>query len=162
MIRSDMSRRSILALGGAALLTVRLPGRAHAQTGTAGAISVMKDANCGCCADWVDILRANGFDVDVTNVDPVTLRQYKIDSGLPAGVISCHTATVQGYVVEGHVPVADIRRLLDERPDAIGLAVPGMPYGSPGMGPETERDAYDVLLIKADGTTEIFSRYASA
>ena len=75
---------------------------------------------------------------------------------------SCHTADVEGYVIEGHVPVADIRRLLDERPDAIGLAVPGMPYGSPGMGPESHREAYDVFLIRRDGTTEVFTSYAAA
>ena len=75
---------------------------------------------------------------------------------------SCHTGRIDGYMIEGHVPVADIRRLLDERPDAVGIAVPGMPYGSPGMGPESERDAYDVFLIRRDGSTEVFSSYAAA
>ena len=75
---------------------------------------------------------------------------------------SCHTARVGGYIIEGHVPAADIRRLLDERRDAVGLAVPGMPYGSPGMGPETEREAYDVFLIRSDGSTEVFTSYAAA
>jgi len=77
-------------------------------------------------------------------------------------MISCHTGKVAGYMLEGHVPPADIRRLLAERPDAIGLAVPGMPYGSPGMGPEKEREAYDVFLIRHDGTTEMFTRYEAA
>ena len=75
---------------------------------------------------------------------------------------SCHTGEIEGYIVEGHVPVADIRKLLDERPDAVGLAVPGMPYGSPGMGPEDAREAYDVFLIRRDGSTEVFSRYKAA
>ena len=75
-------------------------------------------------------------------------------------MVSCHTALIDGYVIEGHVPAADIRRLLEERPDAVGLAVPGMPDGSPGMGPEDDREAYDVFLIRKDGSTEVFSSYA--
>nr|WP_254696041.1 DUF411 domain-containing protein [Palleronia sp. THAF1] len=140
-------------------MTAWLPVRAMAQTTT---VHVMKDPSCGCCADWIEILRAEGFTVEVTNADHATLRQHKIDSGLPAGMTSCHTATVDRYVVEGHVPVADIRTLLVDRPDAIGLTVPGMPYGSPGMGPESQRDAYDVHLILPDGTTEVFNSYAAA
>jgi hypothetical protein len=77
-------------------------------------------------------------------------------------MISCHTGRVDGYMIEGHVPAADIRRLLDERPNAVGLAVPGMPYGSPGMGPETEREAYEVFLILRDGSTKVFSTYPAA
>jgi hypothetical protein len=77
-------------------------------------------------------------------------------------MVSCHTGAIEGYMVEGHVPVADIRRLLGERPRAIGLAVPGMPYGSPGMGPESRRDAYDVHLLLPNGATEVFTRYDSA
>ena len=77
-------------------------------------------------------------------------------------MVSCHTGRVDGYMIEGHVPAADIRRLLVERPDAVGLAVPGMPYGSPGMGPESEREAYDVFLIQRDGSIEVFSRYTAA
>jgi hypothetical protein len=88
--------------------------------------------------------------------------RYKMDNGIPREMISCHTGSVEGYMIEGHVPPADIRRLLAERPDAVGLAVPGMPYGSPGMGPESEREAYDVFLIRRDGTTEIFTSYAAA
>ena len=75
---------------------------------------------------------------------------------------SCHTARIGGYMLEGHVPVADIRRLLEDRPDAIGLAVPGMPYGSPGMGPESEREAYDVVLIRKNGTSEVFAHHPAA
>ena len=75
---------------------------------------------------------------------------------------SCHTAFVDGYVIEGHVPAADIRRLLSERPDAVGLVVPGMPYGSPGMGPEDNREAYDVFLINDDGSTEVFTSYSES
>ena len=90
------------------------------------------------------------------------LARYKLDNGIPQELVSCHTGRIAGYMIEGHVPPADIRRLLEERPDAIGLAVPGMPYGSPGMGPETEREAYEVFLIRHDGTTEPFSSYPAA
>ena len=87
---------------------------------------------------------------------------YKLENGIPADMISCHTGKIAGYMVEGHVPTADIRRLLAERPHAIGLAVPEMPYGSPGMGSEDAREAYDVFLIRRDGSTEVFSRYEAA
>jgi hypothetical protein len=78
------------------------------------------------------------------------------------GQVSCHTAQVDGYVIEGHVPADDMKRLLAERPNAIGLTVPDMPFGSPGMGPESEREAYDVLLIARDGSTSVFARYEKA
>ena len=87
------------------------------------------------------------------------LMTYKSEVGVPQSMISCHTGMIDGYVLEGHVPAADIRRLLIERPDAIGLAVPGMPYGSPGMGSEEEREAYEVMLIARDGSGTVFSRY---
>ena len=80
----------------------------------------------------------------------------------PQEMISCHTGRIEGYMIEGHVPVADIRRLLEERPDAVGLAVPGMPYGSPGMGPESEREAYEVFLIRRDGSNEVYASYSAA
>jgi hypothetical protein len=125
------SRRLAFLLAPLALLAC---AQATAQT-----IDVIKSPYCGCCAQWVEHLRANGFTVRVTDVedlDPVA-RQH----GVPDELRSCHTATVGGYVIEGHVPAADIRRLLDERPQATGLAVPGMPIGSPGM--EQGRSAAD-------------------
>lgn len=90
------------------------------------------------------------------------LELYRREMGVPADLASCHTGTVDGYVLEGHVPAADIRRLLAERPEAVGLAVPGMRHGSPGMGPEEEREAYDVFLIGRDGKSSTFTRYAAA
>jgi hypothetical protein len=126
------------------------------------AIHVVKDRNCGCCSAWIDILLAEGFAVTTEDSLGTLLMRYKFDNGIPQNMISCHTGRIAGYMIEGHVPPADIRRLLVERPDAIGLAVPGMPYGSPGMGPESERDAYDVFLIRRDGTTEVFTRYDAA
>lgn len=126
------------------------------------AIRVLRDPDCGCCGAWVDIVAQAGFDVTVEMTDPATLQDHKAANGITPALASCHTAHVEGYVIEGHVPVADITRLLAERPDAIGLTVPGMPYGSPGMGPEAEREAYVVLLIRRDGSTAVFSSYDAA
>ncbi|NUH64194.1 DUF411 domain-containing protein [Sulfitobacter sp. S0837] len=125
-------------------------------------IHVMKDPNCGCCSAWIEILEQEGFAVTTENSLGTLLIKYKQDSGIPQNMASCHTAKIDGYMIEGHVPPADIHKLLAMRPDAIGLAVPGMPYGSPGMGPEAERDAYDVYLIARDGSTEVFTSYKAA
>lgn len=122
-------------------------------------VQVWKDPNCGCCQLWVAHLQAHGFKVDVRDVGNNAARKRL---GMPEKLGSCHTATVGAYVVEGHVPAADILRLLKERPVALGLAVPGMPIGSPGMdGPEYKgrKDAYDVLLVQKDGSTKSFQRY---
>lgn len=119
-------------------------------------ITVYKSPTCGCCKKWVSHLEANGFTVkaeDVRNVEPL-----KNQLGLAPNQRSCHTALVGGYLVEGHVPASDIRRLLKEKPQAKGLAVPGMPIGSPGMEQGSRKDPYNVLLIRKDGGTRIFSR----
>ena len=137
------------------------PLRALAQDAEP-AIHVMKDPNCGCCSAWIDILENDGFAVTTENSMGMLLARYKLDNGIPQEMVSCHTGRIAGYMIEGHVPLADIRRLLAERPDAIGLAVPGMPYGSPGMGPEAECVAYEVFLIRCDGATEVFSSYGAA
>ena len=154
----QISRRSLLV--GAASLAGLAPVASLAQT--APAIHVVKDANCGCCEAWVEILRAEGFEVTTENSFGTLLMQHKMQVGVPQEMISCHTAEVEGYFLEGHVPPADVRKFLSERPDAFGLAVPGMPYGSPGMGPEESREAYDVFLIRRDGSTEIFTSYDAA
>lgn len=125
-------------------------------------IHVVKGRGCECCEAWVIYLREQGFTVtDEVSMGTLLIR-YKMDQGVSAKAFSCHTGTVDGYVLEGHVPAADIRRLLAERPDAFGLAVPDMPYGSPGMGSEDSRDAFDVLLIKRDGSLGVFTSYPSA
>jgi len=153
-----ISRRNLLAAGGALVLAVAAaPLRAGKPK-----LHVLKDPDCGCCTAWVDTLRAAGLDATVEVVDPARLERFKRKGGIPAELSSCHTAQVGGYLIEGHVPARDILRLLDERPDAIALTVPGMPWGSPGMGPESEREAYDVLLIRRDGGTEVFAHYAAA
>lgn len=98
--------------------------------------------------------------MEAENLPMATLVQYKIENGIGPEMTSCHTAKVAGYMIEGHVPVEDIEQLVREKPDAVGLAVPGMPMGSPGNGYDGDsRDAYDVFLVKADGTTEVFASY---
>ncbi|TFL19469.1 DUF411 domain-containing protein [Jannaschia formosa] len=154
----NFTRRSFLS--GAASLAVLAPQLGVAQTSLG--IHVLKDPNCGCCEAWVRILQAEGFEVTTETSFGTLLIRHKLDNGIPQEMISCHTGEIDGYFIEGHVPPADIRRLLSERPDAVGLAVPGMPYGSPGMGPEESREAYDVFLIRRDGRTEVFTRYEAA
>lgn len=136
------------------------PFAAFAQSSVA--IHVLRDPGCGCCGAWIEILRKEGFHVTEERSFNSMLVRYKMDKGIPPKMMSCHTGEIEGYVIEGHVPAPDIRRLLAERPDAVGLAVPGMPYGSPGMGPEDEREAYEVFLIRRDGRTEVFTKYDAA
>ena len=156
LTRPHLTRRAALALGAAALV----PRLALAQTGPA--IHVVKDPGCPCCGDWIAVLQAEGFAVTVEVMEAEALQGFKQQSGIPQALASCHTARVGDYMIEGHVPPADIRRLLAEGPQAVGLAVPGMPWGSPGMGPEAEREAYEVLLIASDGTSTVFARYEAA
>ncbi len=158
MISTTVSRRGFLIGGAAVVATMATPSPALANP----RLDVAKDPNCGCCSAWVAILEADGFDVAVETLAPADLAQLKRRSGVPQAMMSCHTGRIEGYVIEGHVPAADIRRLLETRPDAIGLSVPGMPLGSPGMGPEEAREAYQVFLIKRDGSTDVFASYAAA
>lgn len=124
-------------------------------------IPVMKTSGCGCCLAWMEHLEENGFAPEGENMFAGLLVRYKLDNGVPPRMISCHTAKVGGYVIEGHVPADDIRRLLEQRPDVVGLAVPGMPVGSPGMDFGSSGEAYDVFVINRDGSTEVFSSYAA-
>ena len=116
-------------------------------------IQVYKTPTCGCCTKWIDSLRAAGFTVEATDMPDLTA--LKAVNGVPAKLSSCHTAIVSGYVVEGHVPAADLKRLLRERPSVAGLSVPGMPSGSPGMEhPDPSRhEAYDVLAFGPEGVS---------
>jgi hypothetical protein len=122
-------------------------------------LTVAKTPACGCCGAWVDHMRAEGFAAEVRDVDQGTLTTIKRRLGIGPAHASCHTATVGGYVIEGHVPAEDVRRLLAEQPDAVGLAVPGMPIGSPGMEMGDEREPYDTLLVRRDGSAEVFARH---
>ena len=120
-------------------------------------ITVWKTPNCGCCKEWVAHLRTSGFEVATHDVkDTATVRQRL---GLPVKFASCHTAQLGAYVLEGHVPAQEIRRLMREKPKAVGLSVPGMPVGSPGMETDGSRDAYDVLLVLADGSSRVYQSY---
>lgn len=142
----------------AALALAALPARA-VRAESPVPVTVWKDPSCGCCNDWIAHLEAHGFAVTAHDEGNAGRRA---ELGLPARYGSCHTALVDGYVVEGHVPAADIRRLLAERPEALGLAVPGMPIGSPGMDAPAyggRRDAYAVLLVDRLGGHRVFSAY---
>jgi hypothetical protein len=122
------------------------------------AIKVYKDPFCGCCGAWIEHIKANGFAPEVDSSRDLTFVHKEL--GVPDEVTSCHVGTIDGYFIEGHVPAADIKRLLLERLDARGLAVPGMPIGSPGMEVEGQPpEAYDVLLVAKDGTTTVFAHH---
>ena len=128
-----------------------------AQRGAA--VRVYKDPTCGCCALWVEHLKKAGFAATVTDVGDMT--SIKAKHGVPAKVRSCHTALVDGYVLEGHVPAEDVQRLLKQRPAVVGIGVPGMPIGSPGMEVVGMRpQAYDVLSFDKSGGTKVFASHA--
>lgn len=145
-----MHRRTVLKTLSACLIGLNIAATSHAAAPT---INVYKTANCGCCKEWVKHLQENGFTVIATDVDDPS--QYRTKFGVPDALGSCHTGIVDGYALEGHVPAADIKRLLADKPRARGLAVPGMPLGSPGM--EGARfDPYDVMLILPDGGHRVY------
>ena len=120
-------------------------------------VVVYKLATCGCCQTWSEHMQAAGFPVETR--DTQDLDAIKTEAGVPFGQGSCHTAKVGDYFVEGHVPADDVKRLLAERPDALGLTVPGMPIGSPGMEQGDTREPYDVLLVAKDGSTTVFAHH---
>ncbi|GGY85802.1 DUF411 domain-containing protein [Marinobacter zhanjiangensis] len=120
-------------------------------------MKVYKSPSCGCCGDWVDHMEENGFEVDVTDTN--NMNQVKMDAGLNPQLASCHTAFVGDYVIEGHVPAADVRRLMEEQPNAHGLSAPGMPMGSPGMDIGDRKDHYQVLLFNEAGQTRVFAEH---
>jgi len=169
--RPSISRRDVLltmaSAAAAPLLSSLLASRAMAQPAKAAPkasakpvapikdIVVYKDPSCGCCGDWVKHMRANGFTVtvhDTTDMDTV-----KLSMGVPAALASCHTGRIGKYSIEGHVPADLITRLMAEQPVARGLAVPGMPNGSPGMEQGGKKDKYDVLLFDAAGKTRVYA-----
>ena len=153
-----MQRRSLIrALAAAGATALALPLLAHAARPPL--VEVWKDPSCGCCKDWIAHMQSSGFAVKVNETGNSAARARL---GLPQKFGSCHTALVDGYVVEGHVPASDVKRLLKERPKALGLAAPGMPVGAPGMdGPAYggHKTPYDVLLVQADGNTRIYSQH---
>lgn len=120
-------------------------------------VEVWKSPTCSCCSKWVEHLKANGFKVEVHNEGQMNPLKTKL--GIPQGLASCHTARVDGYLVEGHVPASDIKRLLAERPNGRGLAVPGMPIGSPGMEQGDRKDLFDVVLFGDADQRQVFSKH---
>ena len=145
------------ALAAGAAVSTLFPARAHAG-GAPVSLTVYKDPSCGCCRKWVDHLAANGFAPiarDRTDMDAL-----KNSLGVPADLRSCHTAVAGTYLIEGHVPAADVKRLLMLKPkDVLGLAVPGMPSGSPGMETPGKSDRYDVIAFSARGKTRVFASH---
>lgn len=139
----------------AALVSVSGPALAQRQGPT---VQVYKSPTCGCCANWVKHLQQHGFATQVTEIEDVGA--IKAKHGVPARAQSCHTAIVAGYVLEGHVPAADVQRLLKEKPAVVGLAVPGMPIGSPGMEvPNVNPQRYDVLTFDKQGQLKVFASH---
>jgi hypothetical protein len=147
-----MKRRNILvAITSFIALAISSPSQSSGPL-----ITVFKTPTCGCCGKWVEHLRANGFTVKVQEVNDTSSyeRQYRV----PRSMVSCHTAVVNGYTIEGHVPAAEIKRLLSERPRVVGLAVPGMPVGSPGMD-AAHNDAYSVFGFDESGHASVYASY---
>jgi hypothetical protein len=151
---SQLSRRHFLIQGAALAAAASLPGLLSAQA-AAPAMVVYKDPNCGCCKLWVDHVKAAGFAVSVRDSSDVA--SVKKRQGVPPRLYSCHTAIVGGYVVEGHVPADLVQKLLKEKPKVVGLAVPGMPAGSPGME-QGSKEPYEVLTFDAAGKTTVYAK----
>ncbi len=155
------------ALAIAAVAAVRRPRDTPANTSAAtmtlaaadshDTVQVIKTASCGCCREWVDYMKQQGFVVVARDVSPETMEMTKAAAGVPSELASCHTAHVGGYVIEGHVPAEDIRKLLATRPAIAGLAVPGMVSGSPGMG--SGPAAFSVVAFDAKGKTTVFAQH---
>jgi hypothetical protein len=146
-----------ILVAGLALVAAMTQARFEAQE-AAPSMTVYKSPTCGCCGKWVTIMREQGFDVKTMNVDDMS--QIKATYGVAPELGSCHTALVGGYVVEGHVPVESVKRLLREKPKVAGIAVPGMPVGSPGMEvPSGKKEPFDVIAFQRDGKTSVFAKH---
>lgn len=160
----SLSRRKMLeGLAAPSALWLASPLTAASQASAIYRLDAKRDAGCGCCHVWANVMKATGrFHVAMT--EEPDMPSHKKRLGVPPALASCHTVTVDGYVIEGHVPAMDILRLLTERPaGVVGLAVPGMPRGSPGMEmPNGARDAFSVLAFDAKGTSSVFAKYASS
>lgn len=143
-----------VALGAAERAAAALPGAAFGGSTT---IKVFRSPTCGCCAKWVTHLQEHGFSTEVEEVADVA--PIKARYGVPGALASCHTGIVEGYVLEGHVPAEDIQRLLKERPSVVGLAVPGMPVGSPGMEMGGRKDPFQVMAFDEAGKSWAFASH---
>jgi len=148
-----LTRRAVIAAAAAAPLLFA----ARAEAAAAPVIAVTKSPTCGCCNGWIAHLRSAGFQVRITETADVTPTARRL--GVPDDLRSCHTASVGGYAIEGHVPAADIQRLLRDRPAAAGIAVPGMPLGSPGMDHGGGREPYQTILFTRAGRRTVFASH---
>ena len=154
MTSANLNRR--LFLGAAAFIGLSGPG--CAQTPASRNLTVFKTPTCACCDAWITHMREAGFSTTITVLP--SLQSVRSSAGMPDALASCHTGRVGGYLVEGHVPAQDVIRLLAERPTAVGLAVPAMPLGSPGMEtPQGHKEPYDTLLVLRSGDTRVFARH---
>lgn len=154
-------RRTLLTALALAPLATLIPLAVRAETSPANVIDLWKTRTCGCCGDWVKHVEQNGFTVRVHEVDDTAPIRRRM--GIAQELGSCHTGLVGGYALEGHVPASSIQRLLAEKPDAVGLVVPGMPVGSPGMdGPvyQGQVQPYDVLLVRKWGQPVVFDSFS--
>ena len=159
-----LKKTNLFLMVGTFLLAAVVAGALLAAGGRQAAVEVAASTDmtvymtptCGCCTAWVEHMEANGFAVTTKKQNDLT--EVKLGSGITRETASCHTAFIDGYVVEGHVPAAEVKRLLAERPDVTGLTVPGMPMGSPGMEGAYD-DVYDVLTFDRSGNTAVFARY---
>jgi hypothetical protein len=149
-----MKRRHLLSALAAAVPAFSIPAFAAP---TLPEVEVFRSPSCGCCGAWVEHIKAAGFSVKVTQVTDTTAARKRL--GMPDTYGSCHTATVGGYLLEGHVPASEVKRLLAAKPNAVGLAVPGMPPSSPGMDVPGRKDRYDVLLVTKQGGHSVFASY---
>jgi hypothetical protein len=151
-----LTRRTLLAIGCGAAFASR-QRLAAAQTAELPEITAYRNPGCGCCEKWADHLRAAGFKVTMSEDHDLAGRRRSL--GVPEAMSGCHLARAGSYIIEGHVPAADIIKLLQDRPAAAGLSVPGMPRGSPGMETDSGSESYDVVIFQADGSSEVYSRY---
>ena len=154
-----LNRWQLLMLASASLVAAPIRGIAAQDSID---IHVVKDPQCGCCNAWIKILNKEGFNVTIEDRGGQRLTGFKIENGIPENMMSCHTAKVGKYFIEGHVPAQDIKSLMKKRPTALGITVPGMRYGAPGTGPGEKRDAYDVFIIGPNGGVEVFQHYPKA
>ncbi len=157
MFSHSITRRQVLFATAAVAAGASGIVRSVAATGNYPAIQAYRNPGCGCCEKWAEHLRQAGF--TVTMEDDPELERRRAEAGVPASIAGCHTAFMGDYVIEGHVPASDIKRLLDEKPQIRGLAVPGMPVGSPGMESGEDGEKYDVLAFAGDGSSKVFASH---
>ena len=149
-------RTKLMLIGGLALAAVVLGSPPDHLPAQGPAMTVYKTPTCGCCAKWIDHMKAAGFKVQVQDMDDLT--EIKQASGVPIPIRTCHTAVVSGYVIEGHVPADLVKKVLAEKPKMTGIAVPGMPVGSPGMESGNQKSPYDVVLFDKTGKTTVYAK----